>query len=313
MADKERWKKIWKYGIGMAALAVSVGAAWFVPGWYSDWQDGKLLDRVVVSSREDIQFLDVDALDIAGIMKMLRDAEYYGWNYLEYEAGNLLRVKQAVKQWEDLKLAPQGITQTASQGEMRMNDTCTVFTSKGTFSVTVTRFYNEAEGSLLTVVMDADKDLIYYLSVSGDYFTGRVMEELGYEEEDALYEDVESGIITLRDVMNGYFQAMTDLGTAEYAAVVNAKSAETEFDYEGAGFLVRLYFDTFEGQAQGRLVETSAGVGCALMYGSGLWMNFVSDMSVSFGEWEDPLILTEEEVTAMEKYEMETQWTYDKF
>lgn len=289
MAEKEIWKKTVKYGIGVAALAASVGAAWFVPGWYSHWQDSKLLDQVVVSSREDIQFLDVDALDIAGMMKMLKDADYYGWNYQEYEVTGVQRIRQALKEWEDLHMVPQGTTRLMGAGVVSIEGTYTVYTSQGSLSVNVVQFYEEEEDFYLTMVMDADKDLVYYLSISGDYLADGVAEELGYGSVNELSDAEDDGAITVQDIWDAVIQVMTCQQTAEYAALVNAESAEVEMDYENWGFTVNLRFDAFEGRALGRLVETLGSAGCAIMYGSDLWTYFVSDLSEAFGEWERPL------------------------
>lgn len=288
MAEKEIWKKTAKYGIGVAVLAASVGAAWFVPGWYSGWQDSKLLDQVVVSSREDIQFLDVDALDIAGVMKMLSNADYYGWNYQEYEVTGVQRIRQAVKEWEDLHMVPQGITRWIGVSDTNMEGTYTVYTSQGSLSVNVVQFCKE-EDFALTVVMDADKDLIYYLSFSGDYFWNQLLEELRFETVEDLEEANYEGTISDMNVCDAVFQIMTCQQSAEYAVPVNAESAETEVDYENWGFTVKLYFDAFEGQALARVINSNDSVGCAVMYGSSLWANFVSDMSEAFGGWERPV------------------------
>ena len=54
MRERDRWKTVLAYIVGIGVLVLSLILAWFLPGWYSQWQDERLMGQVTVSSRENI-------------------------------------------------------------------------------------------------------------------------------------------------------------------------------------------------------------------------------------------------------------------
>ena len=70
-----KWKSRIKYMAGILGLTATVVLALILPDLYSGWQDGKILDQVALSTREEIHFLDTDALDISARLQMLAETQ----------------------------------------------------------------------------------------------------------------------------------------------------------------------------------------------------------------------------------------------
>ena len=47
MTGNNRWKTLLAYTMGIVILAVSLIMAWFLPGWYSQWKDERLMGQVL--------------------------------------------------------------------------------------------------------------------------------------------------------------------------------------------------------------------------------------------------------------------------
>lgn len=82
MTEHDIWKTVLAYAAGITILAVCLILALFFPNWYGSWQDEQLIGKVTLESRENIEFLDGDSLDIAGRMKKLGEATSIEWGFV---------------------------------------------------------------------------------------------------------------------------------------------------------------------------------------------------------------------------------------
>lgn len=275
--------KILRYGMGFAGLFAAVALAWFFPGWYSGWQDGRLAGQVTLQSRDDIQFLDTDVLDIASSMKMLKN---YGENllfdyaleYTEIDEQELIsRWRRLVKQWDEAGLLPLGEVELDLE-KMAEEAGCSVWllnvypeSFQGKLRVAMIKTYDP----LLTAVVDVEKDMIYYLSVAG---TQEVYEwmagELGYNTalELKIAFEKEGQVVS---------QGMLEAPRGDFASVCQALSwtweprqAQSVFTQNGGiNGTAYLTYETQEAQAFRRIISDNGIPGVAVMYGTEHWLD----------------------------------------
>ena len=109
MRRQKRWKTILEYEIGVLLLVAAVLAAWFLPDLYTQLHDSEQFNHPILSTREAIQFLDVNSLDIAGRMKLLKDETVLqDWNYSDTlfmdgsEETLLKKAERLLGEWVDM-------------------------------------------------------------------------------------------------------------------------------------------------------------------------------------------------------------------
>lgn len=294
MPGKIIWKTIIKYVAGVLGLVVAVVAAWFVPGWYSSWQDEALLNQVTLESRENIQFLDTESLDIAGRIRALGESVSFDWEFGYYiegydlsEKDMISNMKSRLQAWTEAGLMPEAGYEEMLAAVLGDNyydnflnekytcfgDKIYVYLDEGVLSAYLFRFWNAEQELALTVVLDSEKELLYYASVSGygETVMHYVAECLGYTGSDAVERFLEG--------------KASDGVTREYefAQVCGAGSAA----YSGTGKAldcdVTLKFENFDGYAGRRCIETEVGPGVATMYGTERWMDLVTSVMESMG------------------------------
>lgn len=100
----------------MAGLAAAVLVAWFWPEWYAARQDEQIEGESVLSVRENIRFLDVDSLDVADRLWILKNRTEPWLNdtgmMMEYSDEqvdlSMEHWKRMVWKWEENHLIPKG-------------------------------------------------------------------------------------------------------------------------------------------------------------------------------------------------------------
>ena len=313
---EHRWsaRGILGYVGGIAGLVVTVALAWFFPGWYSSWQDGQLAGQVTLQSREDIQFLNTDFLDIVSSMKLLKN---YG-NEMDYTyaieiVGNeevevLRKWKTLLEQWKEAGLLPldqvPGDLREVLEAGGADGELLNIYPMDhpGNLRVVVVRILDPR----VTAVIDMEKDMIYYLSVSGtrevyDWMAG----EMGYASIQALYRAYEQNGAAV-------FRNAPEQPEGDFAAVCQALSwswqpgqAEGIFARdEGINGTIQLNYETLEAEGFRRLIMTDAGPGVAVMYGTEHWLDrilrmlgemegYYPEMEINFDEWMNDFALLE--------------------
>lgn len=299
---------------GIAGLLVTVALAWLFPGWYSSWQDEQLAGQVTLQSREDIQFLNTDFLDIVGSMKLLKNyGEELNCSYVMENMGNEdAVVEEVMRKWETLteqwkeagllplEQVPSNLREVMDAGGMD-GEFLNVFPMdhSGNLRVVIVRILDPR----VTAVMDMEKDMIYYLSVSGtrevyDWMAG----ELGYDSIETLYGTYEQdGAAGPRGELK---QPEGDFAAVCQALFWTWEPGQPEGIFarsEGINGTVHLNYETLEAEGFRRLIATDAGPGVAVMYGTEYWLDHIlvslGDMEgypeteISFEEWMEHIAL----------------------
>lgn len=282
MPESKIWKTVLKYVIGVVGLVTALVAAWFAPGWYNEWQDRQLWNQVTLDSRENIQFLDTESLDIAGRIRALGESVNFGWGISYYMEGYdsseneiMEKTKGKLETWTECGLIPD--IYPAIFKEPDFGEKFYIELDEGILPVYYLRFLGINDYSVLTVVMDSEKDFLYYVSVSGDAELNQnyMGECLGYD----------TWIDALTALWNGE-EAKESRKTYNFAEVCGAKDAEvssaSDLDCD-----VVLKFENFNGYAGRRFVVTDAGCGIATMYGTERWTMFVREAAAACGYAEE--------------------------
>lgn len=299
MKKKRNGKIILEYGAGILILAVSILFAWFFPDLYVIWQDQSRLGKTVTSEREEIQFLDVDALDIAGRLWALRNVEYLNfaenaWQAsgddmeIELEAFQILaRLRRLVQTWETHGMLPEGSSelledrnfgedaQPWTEGDIRY---FTVYTDQTALNVMLAVFYNpDCRVPSLALVADVDKDLLYYVEAAGNAMWDFTAQCIGPE-----------GVRTYEELLERYLNTAYEpekFRIGDLAAVCGAKSFQVRGKGNNEGTrLYALEFDNFDALAQvGLIMQQDAVCGMDVALGTGAWREFVIEVMLSNG------------------------------
>lgn len=297
MTEKHRGKTIIQYTAGILLLAFCAAAAMFAPGWYASWQDERMLDHVALSSRESITFLDVNSLDIEGRLRMLQEAEHisfaeestgfadaYYYATLSEDAA-LQRMRDLLFRWCDAGLLPEqakkwGETEYLSEDSMMFLTSCGIYVDEALLPVYVGRFVSEDCENMLTIVMDVETDILYYVSISGVYSMDEMAKELGY------------GSLEAMQWQNSTAQteaALDDVSfSCDFASVCGAEDAEVYGSSDMLEKDVTLKFEDFNSYAYRRVISNEQGFGMAVMYGTEVWQEVLSQMIELYGYWELP-------------------------
>lgn len=308
MKRKKRWKHILEYEFGVLALVVVLLIAWFGPDLYAAWQDEAQAWKVVCSSRDEIRFLDTDSLDIAGRMVLLQDAEYLNWyeNDIYYD-GNALtqeeieqlliqRPRALAKQWVEAGVMPEEFTeripQTLSEADVLSDGTSSgiysVMIDQNVLNVLVLNFVESADTydspSIIGLVLDADKDVLYYAAFYDPDCRDWMAERLGGNANaegadgsaylDLLHRYQDKGETPDHIVDCGDLAAVS---SAESAGEADAKRFYGDTDGLYQDFT--LQYDRFTGTARVALTGfTGNGYGWSVALGTPLWSQFYNEI-----------------------------------
>lgn len=273
--DKDTWKIAGEYTAGFVVLAVVVAVAWFLPEWYGDWQDERMLGQVELSSREGIQFLDSDSLDIADRIKLLKDPASFSWGYevfgIEWKdyADIYSSYTKTVSGWVDAGLLPKDCEEWSTPDQNVLIDSRYIQVGSTMFPVYILCFEDEESENSLVVLMDSELDLIYYASVCGPLMEDSMARELGYASYEAL-------VLAYRE---GRYSGGTDgeIPVMDFAVPCGALEAQVDSVQGELEQEIVLQFETFSGQAWRKPVENNLGYGMAVIYGTELWADFMTD------------------------------------
>ena len=271
---KKNWKVILQYGAGIFLLSLSVGLAWFLPGWYAGWQDERLLNQSSLSRREEIDFLDTASLDIAQRLKLLKETDWMAWSVeadddnVEGAIGRLSFLREMTEQWKNAGLLPESIFTSADTVEGFYNNVFVenylfigIQMEQGTLPVCVMLLMDEEEDTRILAVMDAEKDILYYLSFCGSWVQEQMARLLGYGSlEDMMYCVLEGQRLQFQEDYSGY----------DFASVCHAREAVITGSPEELNFDVELKYDNFTGYANRRVIAGQE-FGMAVSLGNDLW------------------------------------------
>lgn len=298
MAEKKRWKIVLEYGLGILLLAAALAFSLLGPEQYFDWQDRQMMGKATLSGREEIEFLDTESLDIAGRLKLLKEAETYLPFSLPWSEGPLLvseadlnRCRYLLREWCDFGLIPEEPLSWMTEETFQISGSYTLYSETGHWTLTVQFWFFSYEEGTLTVVADAETDILYYVGVTGSGIENRMAEELGYDSFEAMQERLLSGERPLENEMDYTAYDFASACGANYA-VVTGEPGSPEME-------VSLEFETFTGLAARRVICGDQGLGVAVMYGTDLWTDFVSEILGMYGfvetlqnmeTWEEALL-----------------------
>lgn len=325
MPKRGSWRTILKYAAGIAVLAASVTAAWFLPGWYAGWQDARLSEQAVLSHRDSIAFLDTGLLDSIGRLELLeQQADSLTWDPYQTAVGNILvedavdRCRNIMSDWCAAGLFPEACLQAIFNRSVYLAQFCSVYLEDTALPVWFVHFSGE-NGYEVTLVMDCAVDLIYYASVAGSPMLDEIAADLGYESFEAFakyeFRALEEIVglpmddevweeIFLDDIFSDGSEVYTrlqeectryadpvDVGSYDFAAVCGAEEMQASRGLSPMELDVRLTFETFTGHAYRSVTGMDYRypcVGFAVMYGTDTWKYFVRDVAYAYGLYEEP-------------------------
>lgn len=283
MRGRKNWKVMLQYAAGILLLMTSVGLAWFLPGWYSAWRDDQFLDQAVLSRREEIEFLDMQSLDMAGRMKLLGESEQVFWSG---EMGNgstgdiierLSVLRNTVTEWKQAGILPQKVFISADTVEDFYNnayveDYCfpKILLDQGTLQVCVICMVDDLDGTSLLAIMDMEKDILYCLCIRGYEVQEQMAELLGYRNIEEM----------IKRVMNGdLLEQQEDYSSYDFAAACHAREAVITGSPEELNFDVELKFDNFTGYANRRITGGNyEEFGVSVSLGTDQWLSLVQQL-----------------------------------
>ncbi len=310
MTENHRWKTILKYTAGLLALGLTLAVAMFLPEVYTAWQDEQMMDSVTLSNRESISFLDVDSIDIAGRLQMLQEAGSISFGEINYymlalEDDIRRKMGELLLKWCDAGLLPESARRW---GNSNYDESLLALVPYGVYvdqtilPVMIGRFASEDYSNMVTVVMDMEKDILYYVSVSGEEAMDEIAVELGYASNEDMQNQFEAG------TRETEARAGDDNTTMDFASVCGAQDAEISNSGNTLEKDVTLKFEDFDGHAYRRLVSSECGFGYAIMYGTHRWSGLLEQLSDMYGfveyEW-----ATKEYFALLEKTAVEEKYS----
>lgn len=339
MRQKDRWKIVLQYTIGVAALALCVAAAMFLPEQYAQWSDEKKLGKVTLSNRDTIDFLNAQQLDIEERLQkiyfaqdfyFMESIDFYPSLYFDSERDLLERCVHLTKEWCDAGLLPaqcetmaRGLEKAVKEGTDEYVISLDVAgwigrSSEGSEEMMIPMFLITIESmgawESLSLVMDGEVELLYCAVYNGDGAARQIIKELGYgtvEEADQYLENygrLDEPSIAPRKI--------------DFAQAFGAKSAQAEETPKEFNVTAKLTFDTFEADAIRCLVMGDyAGFGIAAVYDGQKGWRFLDQLfslvygsSVEIISTEEFLYLTSNEASvgmsdaeALEEYRSEDE------
>lgn len=306
MRVRRDWRIILEYTAGIVVLVAAVAAAWFLPGLYAQHQDEQLLSEVKLSSRNEIQFLDVNSLEIAGRLKMLEDSQNFGWDFLgdipENERVQIEKTaREGLKRWAENGLIDE-MTDDWVFSDLFFGTV--LYLDQGKIPLALMRFRRDnyesefgVESDWTTVVMDRDNGMLYYVSVSGESMLNPLVRRMGFENIKAFWEwQAEQTYVysddTGRTERTSGGDLEEDLSSYNFAAVCGAEASEIEGenprripdeDAFNLSLNVKLKFPNFDSSAYRREVMINEDGGLSIMYGTTRWIELVNGVLGNYG------------------------------
>lgn len=279
---KEKRKILLKYALGILFLVISVILAWFLPGWYGKWQDAQLMRQVQLTSRENIDFLDTNSLDIADRLKALQNTELFSWDNNMFfntadESELIEKCQKQIALWCENGLLPEHCSEWTQEEYLYFLLRYSIYLDQTILSVCVLTFFVEGE-SCLTVVMDIEKDLVYYASASGPYVRDEMAKTLGYTSYQAIADYLSA--------VKSPLQQPIDVSGCDFAAVCGAENAQISKKDGRLELTALLQFDTFTGLAYRKVILNEWGFGIAVLYGTEYWCHFVAEVMAQNDKFE---------------------------
>ena len=308
MKKKKSWKHILEYELGVLILVAVLLVAWFGPDLYASWQDQSQNGKVVCSSRDEIRFLDTDSLDIAGRMVLLRDATYRNWyeNDVYYDGSRMTqeeieqlliqRPRSLAEQWVEAGVMPEQfvrqIPRTLQEADVLEEGTSSgiysVVVDQNVLNVLVLNYVKSADvygsPSIVGLVLDADKDILYYAAFYDpdcwDWMAKRLGGDANAQDADgSAYADLLYRYKDKKELP----EHIVDCG--DLAAVSSAESADVANEKGLPGDTYGLYqdftlqYERFTSTARVALTGfTGKGYGWSVALGTPLWNHFYNEI-----------------------------------
>lgn len=293
MNKRPGWKTVFAYTAGIVTLTVAVVIAWFLPEWYGQWQDERLMGQVTLSSRENIEFINSDSLDMAGRLQMLGQGKKFYWSdFFGYDIGyeenySVTKCRRILDKWYECGLLPIDCREWVSGEHEVLLISATLFVDNTAIPVyflafTDCRMYDETSDyatGMLLVLMDSAKDIIYYISVSGDAVRDEMAVELGYESCAKMLENLWEGGEPPRKE--------TDRSQLDFASICEAETAQITAEEGSLDLTVSLAFESFEGYAGRMIVSNEQGIGMAVMLGTERWKDLIPQILERLDSYEE--------------------------
>lgn len=233
------------------------------------------------------------------------------WNYANSKLeSNMRRCKELIKEWWEAGLLPQDCSQwIAEDGHLLFYSEPVLYIKDSVLPVCFFILFNEQitdEGAELAdsdaavmettpavvednleqlmILMDAEKDLIYYVSLTGSAMQDKMIQELGYTSEHSLIEDIQNGTRKLKRLdTTGY----------DFAAVCGADKATITTETGQLELLVSLRYDNYDVYAGRSLVCNETGYGQAILFGTPRWPSLIRQL-LNFNVGADECLMTTE-------------------
>lgn len=286
-----KWKSRIKYLAGILSLTATVVLALILPELYSGWQDGKMLDQVSLSTREEIHFLDTDALDISARLQMLAETQSFGYTsgaFLSYaysgdripEQEKLLeKCRSSLEKWTSYHLLPEGLEEMTRAEDNIMTAYYYVQIDAGVIPVAVMCFQ---DNPFFQVIMDVDNGFLYYVGCAGDYSAEYIFECMGLNDEEDLDKALTEGRFSFNQIRDPSRYLFTELTGADSQ---NIRAS----DFAGIYLDVELRYEDYSGMAYRRLFEHyAASPGIAVMFGTMDWSTLameVTELAYGTSDW----------------------------
>lgn len=290
MKEHRRGKIILQYVAGILALGLSVASAWFLPSWYSGWRDQEYLAGATFSSREEIEFLDTAALDIAERMELLGQAEQLGWDLqgekevTEFDVVDRLSFLQAEgRRWKEAGLLPQYVFSSVDSVEEFYNNISLedylflqVTADGKTLPVCLILLDDAGDGTNVLAIVDAQKDILYFLSVTGYGVQEQMAWLLGFDSlEDMAYGVTKGKDVTPREEYESY----------DFASIAHAKEAVITGSPGELGFRAELEYGGTRGYGGRMVVDGNRDAGLAIFLGTDRWIKLLQVLPMEQGSY----------------------------
>lgn len=292
MMENDRLKTVLQYAAGILVLALCTASALYLPGWYADRQDEEMTGSVTLSERDTIELINVTSLEIEETLRMLGSMDSYYFEDTEYLPVNIPEEEivntyaRLVQEWCDAGLLPETYGELAANWEQCLQ-TASIEMLMGTGEDYVDRYVMSCvifssvsmeSGNGLTVVMDLEKEMIYYASASGLDAYEAMSQELGYRSA----EEMEASVGTWRERRAD----LEEPDSFDFASVCGAEQASVERDGNNLELTASLTFDSSEGNAYRKVIFGSQGFGTAVMFGTDKWGDLIDALLSRYGEFE---------------------------
>ena len=298
MKNKYKWKAVLQYVAGILILAASVAFAIFFPQWYGNLQDKRTIGNVVLSERENIDFIDTEFLDIEGRMEILAKTEsfYFGEENNETldEAVILKRCQDQLNAWCSAGLLPKQCSKWIEDVIPKYNESefgiegvldivgVNVYWDKGVLPVWLIALVPEDGLNRLLMVCDAEKEMLYYVSACGLDIMDEMSRELGYASFQDMCEETSSE--EKKNAQQGT-KSSEELPQCDFASICGAFEAKVE--EQELCLTAELLFENFLGYASRKVVSNEMGFGLAVMFGTDKWSGQISSILEMYGTLED--------------------------